>query len=498
MRASIAAESVGIPSVSIVCAGFEGQALATGRGHGYGNLALASTTGHVDAQPFAQLIEDFVSVTVDQIVAGLTVQTVGLAPETGAGQPSSPLDPSPLDPSPLDPSPLDPSPLDPSPLDVVATGSMDQINQLYVERGWSDGLPIIPPTRERVDGFLAPLGHDPWRRIGIAKSSGRDITVWSVAVNAVMAGCRPEDLPILLAVAEILADPGYGMEHSGNTTGADALMIVNGPVIDQIGLNHGPGALRDGAPANTRIGRWLRLYLRNVGGFTSDEHDKATFGNSTRVVLAEDEAALAEMGWAPVAADFGYGRGDDVVTMARYNSGAIVGSVFGSSPEERLPYLGDGLARISGWDLTHVYGLGHGQFRPLLILSPILARTFATAGWSKADVKAGLFTQARIPAWRFEKLIGEWSNLTAGRRQLVDLVAAGELSPAFAESGDPNRLVPIVTEAEKFVIAVAGDPNRTNAYVLSNDGPHGDYTAKRIDTSPSTDLACVVPPSEDG
>ena len=476
MRASIAAESAGIPSVSIVCDGFEGQALATGRGHGYDNLARARTTGHVDAQSTDQMIEDFLTVTVDQVVDGLTASG-----DAASGSPAA------------DGADAAAAAAEPTALDVVATGSFDQINDLFVERGWSDGLPIVPPTRARVDAFLAPLGHDPWRRIGIAKSSGRDMTVWSVAVNAVMAGCRPDDLPVLLAVTEVLADPNYGMEHSGNTTGADALMILNGPVVTELGANHGPGAMRDGSPVNTRIARWLRLYLRNVGGFTADQHDKATFGNSSRVVLAEDEGALAEMGWEPVSADFGFGRGTDAVTMARFNSGAIIGSVFGATPEEILPYLGDGLARISGWDLTHVYGLGDGQFRPLLVLSPVLAQTFANAGWSKHDVKVALFDHARIPAWRFEKLIGEWSNLTAGRRTLTELVAAGEIPAAFAENDDPDRLVPIVTEPSKFVIAVAGDPNRTNAYVLSNDGPHGDYTVKAIDRGPSGDLVCAIP-----
>lgn len=458
--------------MSIVCAGFEGQAGATGRGHGFDDLPLAVTVGHVDAVSAEKMIEDFVTITVEQVVDGLVA----------VGDPEAPVDRS-------------AAASDPAATEVVVSGSLDEVNRLFIERGWSDGLPVIPPTRQRVDAFLAALGHDPWRRIGIAKSSGRDMTVWSVAVNAVMAGCQPEDLPVLLAATEILADPDYGMEHSGNTTGADALMILNGPIISENGFNHGPGALRDGSPANTRIGRWLRLYLRNVGGFTADQHDKATFGNSARVVLAEDEAALADIGWEPLSADFGFAAGDDVLTMARMNSGAIIGSVFGSSPEELLPYLGDGLARISGWDLTHNYGLGHGQFRPLLVLSPILARIFADAGWSKDDVSAGLFEHARIPAWRYEKLIGEWSNLTAGRQKLADLVAAGELPEVYGASDDPDRLVPIVIDPSRFLIAVAGDPNRTNAYAFSNDGPHGDYTAKAIDRGPSDDLVCMVPGS---
>ncbi|MFW2380163.1 MAG: UGSC family (seleno)protein, partial [Acidimicrobiales bacterium] len=411
------------------------------------------------------MLKNLADVTFQQVVAGLTLAV----------------------------SKVDVEDPEPSALQIAASGTIDEVNELFLERGWSDGLPFVPPTRDRVERFLAPLGHDPWKVLGVAKSSGRDVTVWSIAVNAVMAGCAPEHLPVLLAVAEILVDPHYGAEHSGNTTGADALMILDGPAAAEMGFNSGPGALRDGVRANTSVGRWLRLFLRNVFGFTADEHDKATFGNTFRVVLAEDHEVLADIGWQTVGEDFGFAFADDVVTMARYNSGTIIGSVYGSTPEEILPYLADGLTRVSAWDLTHVYGLGTAQFRPLLILSPILARMFARHGYSKNDVKASLFAHARIPASKFERYIGEWSNLTAGRRTLLELAAAGHVPPVFAESDDPDRPVPIVTEASKFVIAVAGDPNRTNAYALSNDGPHGDYTARQIDRSPSTDLVCALP-----
>jgi hypothetical protein len=344
-----------------------------------------------------------------------------------------------------------------------------------------------------VEAFVAVTGHDPWRVLGAAKPSGREVTVWAVAVNAVMAGCRPEELPVLLAIAEVLLDPHYGVEHSGNTTGADALVVLNGPVIEELGFHHGPGVLRDGtAAANTVVARWLRLHLRNLHGFTAEEHDKATFGNSSRMVLAEDEAALAEIGWEPFAAGFGHPAGTDAVTVARLNSGIIIGSVFGSAPEQVLAYLADGLARVTGWDLTHVYGLGQGHHRPLLVLSPVLARVFGRVGWTKADVQAALFERARVPAWKFEALIGEWSNLTAGRRTLVELHREGLVPAVFAESDDPDRLVPIVTEPGKILIAVAGDPNRANAFVFSHDGPHGDWTSAAIDRSYSTDLVCRI------
>lgn len=465
LRVSVACEAAGVPTVSLVCEGFERQAAATGRGLGFDGLPLAVLKGHVDAQSYDEMVAAFVEHTLAQVIDGLTVAI----PDPGE------------------------SSVEPSALDTAFRGTLDEVHHEFAARGWSDGLAIIPPTRERVEAYLAVTGHDPWRLLGTARPSGRDVTVWSLAVNAVMAGCRPEQFPVLLALADVLLDPHYGAQHSGNTTGSDALIVLDGPVVGDLAFNHGAGALRDGAgAANTVVARWFRLVLRNIFGFTTDEHDKGTFGNSSRVVLAEDMAALADIGWAPLSADFGIEPGLDSVTVARMNSGLIVGSVVGSTPAQILPYLADSLARVTGWDLTHVYGLGQGQYSPLLILSPVLARVFGKAGWSKADVQQALFEQARIPAWRFEKLIGEWSNLTAGRRTLVDLVAEGVVPEAFATSNDPERLVPIVTEPAKFRIAVSGDPNRTNAYVFSNDGTHGNWTSAIVDRTFSTDLVCSI------
>jgi len=466
MRAAIAAESAGIPSVSIVCDGFAGQANATARGLGYDGLPLAVTVGHVDAQATDVMRSNFVAVTVDDIVSGLLDQ--GSVEATTENQ-------------------------EPTPLDVVARGSIDEINGHFVAEGWTDGHPVIPPTRDRVEAYLEGSGHDPWKCFGIAPSSGRDVTIWSIAVNAVMAGCRPEHLPVLISLAHIVLDPQYGSEHSGNTTGADAVIVLNGPNTSALGFNSGAGAMREGDHANTSVGRWLRLYLRNVCGFTQAEHDKATFGNPTRPVLAEDHACLQEIGWQPLSADMGFDVSADVVTMARMNSGTIIGSVFGSQPSEVVPYLANGLTRTAAWDLTHVFGLGQEQFQPLLVISPLLARLFAGAGWTKWDLQAALFEHARIEAHLFEKFIGDWSNLTAGKPKLVDLAAEGSVPQIFGESADPHRLVPIVIRPEQLLIAVAGDPTRANAFALSNDGPHGWWTSHQIDHTPASDLVCQVP-----
>jgi len=450
--------------VSIVCNGFAGQAGATARGLGHDGLPLAVTIGHVDTQSAEEMTANFIDSTVDQIIEGL----VGDGPLADADN------------------------AEPAALDIVASGTIDEINDHFSSKGWSDGNPIIPPTHDRVERYLDGSGHDPWKTLGVAPSSGRDFTIWSIAVNAVMAGCRPEHLPVLIALTEILADPAYGSEHSGNTTGADGLILLDGPNASALGFNSGPGVQREGVHANTSVGRWLRLYLRNVAGFTAEEHDKATFGNPARPVLAEDHECLRTIGWPSIGEQLGFASSHDVVTLARMNSGLLIGSVFGSTPEQIVPYLANGLARVSAWDLTHVHGIGTDQYQPLLVVSPLLARTFANAGWSLNDVQQALFNQARITARAFERFIGDWTNLSAGHPQLTDLVAEGALPPVFAQSDDPDRMVPITTRPERLLIAVTGDPNRANAYTFSNDGPHGWWTAKRIDHTPASDLVCNV------
>ena len=168
-------------------------------------------------------------------------------------------------------------------------GTFEEINDYFYRNELSDGLPIVPPTRERIGRFLARTDLPPQHVIGILPPEQRAATVWSVAVNGAMAGCRPEYMPILVALVEAMADPYYGVEHSGNTPGAETQIILNGPIITELGFNHTQGATRDGHRPNTSIGRFWRLYLRNVAGFRLHQNDKATYGNTWRVVVAENE-----------------------------------------------------------------------------------------------------------------------------------------------------------------------------------------------------------------
>jgi hypothetical protein len=145
-----------------------------------------------------------------------------------------------------------------------------------------------------------------------------------------------------------------------------------------------------------------------------------------------------------------------------------------------MPYLADALAKQIGWELAFTVGMATATQRPLLILSPIIARTIAASGWSKRDVKQYLFDHARIPAWKFETYIGKWTHLLPENRTLADYVNTGKAPRVFAESTDPNRMVPIVGKPEDFMIAVSGDPLRTNAYAFVHNGMLGYPVSKQI------------------
>ncbi len=451
LRVSAIAEAAGVPTSSLCCEGFLGQAKTTSVGLGYPNLPLATVPGHVDVQTEADLRKNVLEVTADLVVKNLTgaVAAVSIA-------------------------------RDPDPKEIVLEGSFEEVNRLFLENGWSDGLPIVPPTKANIAEFLAFTDRGSDEVIGTLLPDNRKATVWNVAVNGVMAGCRPEYMPVLIAAVEAMADPAYGVEHSGNTPGADTLLILNGPLIKQLGFNYEQGALRDGFQPNTSIGRFWRLYQRNVAGFMLHQNDKGTFGNTWRVVLAENEDSLARMGWPSIAADMGQaGAKDGAVTISRFTGSNVVVSVFGDSAEKLVPYLGQAIVTHTTWEVIFTVGLATGTYRPLLILSPLIAEAIARSGLSKADLQKALFEQARMPAHQFEKYLWGWTNLVPGKRTLNDWVRLGKAPKVFAGK-DPDRLVPVVTEPEHIMIAVAGDPLRSNCHLLVHNGMLGFPTTKAI------------------
>ena len=455
MRASAVAEREGIASVSLVCSGFAGQASTTSTGLGFTSLAYAVLPGHVNMQSAEELAKNVVEVTADQVIEALTVEA-----ETEEENESQP-----------------------GPRDIVFSGSFEDVNEFFYENEWSDGLPIVPPTVEKVEQFLRFTDRDESELLGVLLCDRREATIWNVAVNGVMAGCRPEYMPILIALVEALADPAYGLEHTGNTPGPETLIILNGPIIKELGFNYKQGAMRDGIRPNTSIGRFLRLYLRNVSGFLHHRTDKGTFGGTWRVVLAENEDALSRMGWEPLSVDMGFETGENVVTISRFSGGDTIGNATGNAAERIMPYVADSVLRANlGWHLTFAAGMVVGTLRPLVLLSPLIASTIAKSGWSKRDVREYLFEHVRLPAHEFEKHL--WQFLTGSEtptQTLEERVRLGEIPEIFCESSDPDRLVPIVLSPDDFMVAVSGDPGRDNGYAFSDNGFIGAPVAKKID-----------------
>jgi hypothetical protein len=451
MRASAIVENLGIPTVSLICEGFIGQAAAISPGLGIAGLPVAHIVGHVDGQNQDELKHNIRTVTSKAVIEGLTKP---LKSNSDSSEHNNDT--------------------------IVAKGSFDEINELFYEQKWGDGLPIVPPTTERVAAFLTNSDEDPDRVIGILKPSGSAATIRNIAINGVMANCLPEYMPVLIAITEVLVDPAYGVEHSGDTTGGEALIILNGPIARQLKFNCEEAALRDGYQANTSVGRFLRLFLRNVAGFLPGGTDKSTFGHTWRVVLAENEAAAQNVGWSPFSIDAGFEPGANIVTIGRFTSSGVIGSIYGNDPNQIAHYLADGLVRQSSWEFSFTVGFAPGTYRPLVVLSPMVAKTLSQSGITKQKLRSLLFQHARLPASKMESYIGAWSNLVPGKQTLSQMVEAGTAAACFAENDDPERMVPIVEKPEHILLVLSGDSLRSNAIVFGSNGMHGFPTSRRI------------------
>jgi hypothetical protein len=454
LRASVAAEAAGVPSSTLVCDGFLGLAAHTSVGLGMPNIPVATVPGHTGVQSREELRRNILGVTLNDVINNLTGETAAAADES-----------------------------EPGARDIVVKGGFDEVNRYFYEHELSDGLPIVPPTKGRVDEFLRHTSRDAEDVLGILLPDSRAATVWSVAVNGVMAGCRPEYMPVLVALVEAMADPYYGVEHSGNTPGGETQIILNGPIVKELGFNYTQGVMRDGFIANTSIGRFWRLYLRNVAGFLPHKNDKATFGNTWRVVVAENEDVVKEIGWEPLSVDMGYAAGDNTVTISRFTGGNHISSISGSTPEELLPYLADAVVRQYSWQIMFTVGQGMGTLRPMVLLGPIIARTIGGWKWSKRDLQQYLYDHARMPAREYERILRDWTAKPTWN--LEEEWRLGRIPKAFFESDDPERRVPLVWDPEDYMIVVTGDPARNSAYVLAHNGVLGYPVAKKIDPSPS-------------
>ncbi len=303
---------------------------------------------------------------------------------------------------------------------VELTAIDDEIESCY-ERGWSDGLPVVPPTPVRVYRMLRGTTRDPQEVIGeIPPDLGR-CTVEKVAINAVLAGCKPEYLPVVLAAVEAALIPKFTMHGVLCTTHfVGPIVIVNGPIAKRIGMNSGVNALGQGNRANSTIGRALQLVIRNVGGGRPGEIDRATLGNPGKVGLcfAEDESNPI---WQPFAEERGVASGKSAVTL--YTGEGVMGNF------DQLSRTPESLVRSLALSLR---AIGHPKkmrgHDALVVMSPEHLRTFAEAGWSKARVLEEFDEVLQIPG---SEVIRGARGVSEGMPESM----ADEMIPKFRSGG---------------------------------------------------------------
>ena len=449
------AERAGVPSVSIISTGFLKQAALVASGLGLPAMAIAEYPG----VPMNDSDEDFRRKVDEQICPGIVdglMKVISHTKRVAAAEPGA--------------------------RDIVFAGTLDEVHEHFHDLDWSDGLPFVPPTIDRVERFLRFTTHGADEVIGALALAHRKLTVWNVAVNGVMAGCRPEYMPILLAAAEVIADPQFRIEDAGSTPGWEPLLTVSGPLIRQLNFNHGQGVMRIGRQSNTSVGRFVRLILRNIAGYTHapEGADKGSIGMSFNVALAENEEACARIGWPTYAQDRGFGVDENVVTIQSVV--AISAPTYSGSenPEEHAELLADviGEKTCGYWaGIAMVYC----NFHPLIVLGPAIAKTFADKGWTKDRLRRYLYDRVKVPVSRVEQYA--WYCGQTGF-SVNRYVREGLLPAAFGESEDPGRLIPVFQRTEWIQIVVAGDWGRNQSKGYVNNHVQGVPTSRRVSLPP--------------
>jgi hypothetical protein len=296
----------------------------------------------------------------------------------------------------------------------------DAVEVAY-DRGWSDGLPIIPPTPLRVAMMLSGTTRSPGDVIGLIPPNLAECTVEKAAANAVMAGCRPEYFPVVLAAIETALEPAFSMHGLLATLWfSGPVIIVNGPIAKRIGMNSGGNALGQGNRANATIGRALQLVIRNVGGGLPGEIDRAVFGNPGKYTFcfAEDES---DPKWTPLNVARGFKRGTSTVTL--FHGDGVQGISAGRS---RTP---EGLARSLAMGLSVVCHPKLAEWsNAILAISPDHYAIFNQGGWGRTEIEAGLREALRRPG---RDLVQGAHGVEEG----IDPARAGEMVDKFNEGG---------------------------------------------------------------
>jgi hypothetical protein len=328
------------------------------------------------------------------------------------------------------------------------TGSVEEINRVFFKKRWSSGLPIIPPTVDLVHEMISKANLKPDEVIGVVPPRYGILTVELVVAHAVMAGCRPEYMRLLIAILRALLAQEVDWRGSLTTTGTTQIVIVvNGPIVKELGIGYKQGAAGKGYHPNTSIGYAINLIAYNIGGSRSPDIDRSTLaspGDFVCWMFGENEEKLPA-GWEPFHVENGFRKDESVVTVM--NSYPPIENIDHNSisPQEHMrwwAHLVNGLHNMGGPVLPVLL-----EQHPIIALGPEHAQIFAQAGWTKDDYRRAFWEGTRLP-------LSVWPSSCKNEKLLEQY-----LGPVTPES-----LIPITVKPEQLHIVIAGGEGKHSHY----------------------------------
>ena len=323
-----------------------------------------------------------------------------------------------------------------------ALDDLDAINKLYRERRWGDGLPIVPPTPERVARMLAGTRRKRDDVIAILPPGFGEATVERIAINAVMAGCDPEYLPVLIAATDAVSQAQFNIQGIEATTNPAAVwLVLNGPIVRQLGVNATFNCLGQGTWANATLGRAMRLILQNIGGALPGDMDRATQGQPAKYTFCCGENE-AQNPWEPLHVERGFARDASTVTVVPAE-GTINMNTHSKDANELLRVIAETLVHPTSNEYCH-----GGE--PWIVFAPEHADILKAGGLSKRDIKERLWELTKMPAGRMS--VKEILRAQASRADEY-----GEITP--------DTLLSISRKPDDIWFIVAGGPGTHSVYV---------------------------------
>ena len=362
----IAAEYIGVPSVAIAAPGFVREVYYTSINNGVPAPRVAEYPGAFTAHTKEELIRNTREILWPQIVEGLTKPITG--DEIKANTVRDKGDAR----------------------DDVFYGTLQEVNEFFQDMKWSDGLPIVPPTYAAVSEFLKYTDWSWDETVAVLPVAHRNTLVWHVAVNGVMAGCKPEYMPVLIAMTKALGAPEF-RRTLASTHGWIPYSWLNGPVARQLGISSDQGEISENA--NMGLGRFMNLALMNLAGYYVGSNRMGTFGYPQSWCMAEDDKACIEIGWHPYHVSQGYDVNDNTITIS---SALMWGN--NMAPSTTNPQK---IMELIAWDIADrcQFALGSGKqytYRTILITPPV-ARNLAVRYKSQAALEEDLIAASRRP-----------------------------------------------------------------------------------------------------